>query len=102
MDRVFVAAPRPAVRSGASSLPFHGAIDVTFSRRRPFSRVQPVPAVHAPVPSAASRRCWPCRRATKTRPRLVETSIDELERKEEAEDATYYFLESFHGHPEDD
>lgn len=37
----------------------------------------------------------------KTRPRLVETSIDQLEREAEADAATYYFLESFHGHPDD-
>jgi hypothetical protein len=37
---------------------------------------------------------------TKTRPRLVEKSIDRLEREEEAEGATYYFLESYWGHPD--
>ena len=47
--------------------------------------------------------CWPCRRVAKTRPRLVERtkSIDEIEREEEAEAATYYFLESFFDHPEE-
>jgi hypothetical protein len=47
-----------------------------------------------------TRGCWPCRRITKPRPRLVETCIDQLERESEAEAATYYFLESFHGHPD--
>jgi hypothetical protein len=51
---------------------------------------------HPPHPDG----CWPCRRVTKPRPRLVETSIDQLEREVEAEAATYYFLESFHGHPD--
>jgi len=40
---------------------------------------------------------------TGTRPRLVENrkSIDQLEREGEAEAATYYFLESFCGHPDE-
>ena len=45
--------------------------------------------------------CWPCRRVRAARPRLVQESIDQLERDAEAEAATYYFLESFHGHPDD-
>lgn len=53
---------------------------------------------HPPHPEG----CWPCRRVTKTRPRLVEKSIDEIESEEQAEDAMYYFLESFHGHPDGD
>ena len=47
--------------------------------------------------------CWPCRRLKGQGPRLVSTSksIDELEGEGEAEAATYYFLESFFGHPQD-
>lgn len=54
---------------------------------------------HPPHPEG----CLRCRRVAKTRPRLVERrkSIDQLEREAEAEAATYYFLESHWGHPED-
>jgi hypothetical protein len=52
---------------------------------------------HPPNPDG----CWPCRRVRASRPRLVESRkpIDALERADETEAATYYFLESFWGHP---
>jgi hypothetical protein len=54
---------------------------------------------HPPHPDG----CWPCRRLTRTQPRLVtpEKTIDQLEQEAEAEAATYYFLESLFGHPDD-
>lgn len=53
---------------------------------------------HPPHPEG----CRPCRRLTETRPRRVETTtfIDH-EIAAEADAATYYFLESFWGHPEE-
>ena len=45
--------PRP-VRSGTSSLPFHGATDVEFSRSSPISRAQHVPTLHTALPSPVS------------------------------------------------
>jgi len=44
--------------------------------------------------------CWPCRRLKTPRPRLLEKPLEDLERAEQAEAATYYFLESFWGHPD--
>ena len=54
---------------------------------------------HPPNPDG----CWPCRGAAATRPDLVQDrmSLDQLEREAEANAATYYFLESFFGHPDD-
>jgi hypothetical protein len=37
----------------------------------------------------------------KKRPGVVKRSAEQLEREAEADAATYYFLESVHGHPDD-
>lgn len=52
---------------------------------------------HPPNPDG----CWPCRRVTATRPHLVQNRRSLDEREAEADAATYYFLESFFGHPDD-